>query len=167
MTTSAEMIQIREAALDDIPAIARVHVNADWDTYSALFGSRAYALGFGESELRWRRALCDGDTLLVASDGGDIVGLGHARGDWIGALYMLRSHQRRGAGRALLWGLLAALNRQGIPEAGFDVVAANENAIAFYRAHGAQPVGRCINRDTRGDNEDLIFAIPTTPVTAP
>ena len=167
MTTSAEMIQIREAAPDDIPAIARVHVNADWATYSALFGSRAYSLGLGESELRWERALCDGDTLLVASDGGDIVGLGHARGDRIGALYLLPSHQRRGAGRALLRGLLAALNKQGVFEARFNVVAANKNAIAFYRAHGAYPVGRCINRDTRGDSEDLVFAIPTTPVNAP
>ncbi len=85
------MIQIREAAPDDIPAIARVHVNADWATYSALLRSRAYALELGETELRWERALCDGDTLLVASDGGAIVGLGHARGDRIGALYLLRS----------------------------------------------------------------------------
>jgi GNAT superfamily N-acetyltransferase len=158
------MIQIRAAAPDDIAAIARVHVNADWATYSALFGSRAYALGLGESELRWERALCEGDTLLVASDGGDIVGVGHARGDRIGALYLLRSHQRRGAGRALLRGLLAALNKQGVSEARFDVVAANKKAIAFYRAHGAYPVGRCINRDTRGDSEDLVFAISTTLV---
>ena len=160
------MIQIREAALEDIPAIARVHVAADWETYSALFGSRAHALEPGESELRWRRALCDGDTLLVANDDGDIVGLGHARGDRIGALYLLRSHQRRGAGRALLRDLLAALNQQGVSEARFDVVAANENAIAFYRAHGAYLVGRCINRDARGDSEDLVFAISTTPVIA-
>ncbi len=155
------MIEIRGATPDDIPAIALVHVEADRDTYSALFGPRAYALELGESELRWRTALGDGDTLLVASCGGDIVGLGHARGDRIGALYLLRSHQRRGAGSALLRGLLAALNRQGIPEARLDVVAANENAIAFYRAHGAFPVGRRINRDARGDSDDLVLATPT------
>jgi hypothetical protein len=63
--------------------------------------------------------------------------------------------------------LLVALNKQGVSEARFDVVAANENAIAFYRAHGAYPVGRCINRDRRGDSEDLVFAISTTPVAAP
>ena len=155
------MIEIREAAPDDIPAIARVHVEADRDTYSALFGPRAYALRLDESELRWRTALGDGDTLLVASCGGDIVGLGHARGDRVGALYLLRSHRRRGAGSALLRGLLSALNRQGVLEARLDVVAANENAIAFYRAHGACPVGRCINRDARGDSDDLVLSIPT------
>jgi hypothetical protein len=84
-TTWAEMIEVREAALDDIPAIARVHVQADWDTYSALFGSQAWALDLGESGCRWRRALRDGDILLVASDGAAIIGLGHARGDRIGA----------------------------------------------------------------------------------
>jgi len=34
------MIEIREAALGDIPAVARVHVQADWDTYSPLSGSQ-------------------------------------------------------------------------------------------------------------------------------
>jgi len=159
----AEVIEIRKAALDDIPAIARVHVQADWDAYSALFGAQAYALELGESECRWRRALQDGDILFVASDGTEIIGLGHARGDRIDALYLLRAYQRRGIGRALLTRLLAGLNQRGVAEARFDVIAINENAIRFYRALGAYPVGRCINRDPRGDTEDLIFAIPTTP----
>ena len=133
------MIRIREAALDDVPAIARVHVQADWDTYSALLGSQARALDLGENEDRWRRALRDGDILLVASDGDAIVGLGHAGRDRIGALYLLRPYQRRGIGRALLTRLLAALNKRGIGIARFDVVAVNVNAISFYRALGAYP----------------------------
>jgi ribosomal protein S18 acetylase RimI-like enzyme len=159
----AEMIEIREAALDDIPAIARVHVQVDWDTYSPLFGSQAYPLELGESEGRWRRALQEGDILLVASDGAGIIGLGHAREDRIGALYLLRSYQRRGIGKAMLTRLLEGLNQRGIAEARFDVVAINVNAIRFYQALGAHPVGRCINRDPRGDTEDLVFAIPTAP----
>jgi len=155
------MIEIREAVLDDVSAIVRVHVQADWDTYSALFGSQAYALEPEESELRWRRALGDGDILLVAIDGIEIVGLGHARENRIDALYLLRSHQRRGIGRALLARLLAALKELGVAEARFDVVAINDKAIAFYRAHGAYPVVRTVNRDARGDTEDLIFAIST------
>ena len=155
------MIQIREAALDDIPAIARVHVQADWETYSALFGSQACALEVGASECRWRRALRDGDILLVACNGEGIIGLGHAGGDRIGALYLLRSYQRRGIGRALLTRLLAALNERGVAEARFDVVAANARAISFYCAAGVHPIGRCIHRDPRGDSEDLVFAIAT------
>src|SRR5215831_10392097 len=123
------MFEIREATPDDVTAIARVHVQAEWDTYSALFGSQAYALELGDSERRWRRALQDGDILLVASDGADIIGLGHARADRIGALYLLRAYQRRGIGRALLTRLLEGLNQRGVVEARFDVVAINVDAI--------------------------------------
>jgi GNAT superfamily N-acetyltransferase len=160
-TTSAEMIWIREAVLDDISAIARVHMQADWDTYYPLFGSKAWAIERGESECRWRRAVSNSDILLVASDGHLVIGLGHAGGDRIGALYVLRSYQRRGIGRALLTCLLAALSKRGVAEARFDVAVANVNAIEFYRAAGAHPIGRCINRDPRGDTESLVFAIPT------
>jgi GNAT superfamily N-acetyltransferase len=41
----------------------------------------------------------------------------------ISAFYLLRQHQRRGIGRALLTRLLAALNKRGAAEARFDVVA--------------------------------------------
>jgi len=61
----------------------------------------------------------------------------------------------------MLTRLLSALNELGISEAHFDVVAINDKAIAFYRAQGAYPVGRSVNRDARGDTEDLVFAIPT------
>ena len=157
------MIQIREATPADIPEIARVHARADWETYSTLFGAAAYALDVVECERRWRRALRDGGVLLVAVEGGVIVGLGHAYANRIGALYLLASHQRRGIGRAMLERLLQALCERGVTEAQFDVVAVNAGAISFYRAQGARPVGRLINRDPRGDTEDLVFAIATGP----
>jgi ribosomal protein S18 acetylase RimI-like enzyme len=67
----------------------------------------------------------------------------------------------RGVGKALLERLLQALRQRGVAEARFDVVAINAPAIAFYVAQGARRVGRCVNRDARGDTEDLIFAITT------
>ena len=153
--------RISEATIDDVPAIARVHVQADWETYSLLFGSGAYAIEPRESEGRWQRALQAGDVLLTARDANKIVGVGHAQGNRIGALYVLRPHQRRGIGKTLLLRLLAILHEQGIAEARFDVVASNVNAIRFYRALGAYQVGRCISRDFRGDTENLVFAITT------
>jgi hypothetical protein len=59
--------------------------------------------------------------------------------------------------------LLATLRELGIAEVRFDVVAINDNAVAFYRAHGAYPIDRSINRDARGDTEDLVFAVSTDP----
>jgi ribosomal protein S18 acetylase RimI-like enzyme len=151
------MIEIRRATLDDVPNIARVHAKADWETYAALFGARAYALDVAECEQRWRRALRDGGVLLVATAGGVIVGLGHACADRIGALYLLAAYRRQGIGKAMLSRLLQALRERGTAEARFDVVAVNAAAIAFYRAQGAHPVGRCTNRDPRGDTDDLIL----------
>ena len=155
------MVEIREATIGDVLAIARVHVQADWDTYSALFGSKAYALELGESESRWRHALERGDILLVASDANTIIGLGLAQGDRIGALYVLGSYQRRGIGRKLLLRLLKALSERGIVEARFDVVAINASVISFYQTLGAHVVARTIDQDVRGNTEELEFAIPT------
>jgi GNAT superfamily N-acetyltransferase len=155
------MVEIRKATVDDVPCVARVHVKADWDTYAPLLGSQAYRLEVGESEQRWRRALAGGGLPLVATDGGAIVGLGHACADRIDALYLLPTYHRRGIGKAMLSQLLRFLNENGIWEARLDVVAINANAIAFYRAQGARSVGRRTNSDARGDTEDLIFAIAT------
>jgi ribosomal protein S18 acetylase RimI-like enzyme len=158
------MIEIREAIYDDIPALAQAHVQADWETYSALFGSEAYKIDLGDSAHRWRRALQQGETLLVASDGSQIVGLGHAYENKIGALYLLQSHRRRGIGKALLLRLLMALNERGVAEARLAVVPANLNAIRFYKSLGAYPVGRSINSSAHGVTEELVFAISTIPI---
>jgi hypothetical protein len=84
-----DTIDIRLATPADLPAIARVHVDADWDTYAPLFGAEAYRLEMHESERRWRRALEGDGLLLVATDCGAVIGLGHACGDRIDALYLL------------------------------------------------------------------------------
>lgn len=159
--TENPMIDIREATPEDIPAVAHVHVTADWDTYAPLFGAGAYRLESAESEQRWRQALEGNGPLLVAADRGSIVGPGHAVADRIDALYLLSAYHRRGIGKAMFWRLLHFLNERGVPEAQADVVSVNANAIAFYRAQGARHVGRRINSDPRGDTEDLIFAVPT------
>jgi GNAT superfamily N-acetyltransferase len=157
------MIEIRNASARDIAELARVHVKADWDAYAPLFGAEAYMLDVAESERRWSQALGDGGTLLVATDARAVVGLGHARADRIDALYLLAPYHRKGIGKAMLRRLLEALHARDVAEAKVDVVASNAQAIAFYIAQGARPAGRCVNRDLRGDTEDLIFVIATMP----
>jgi len=157
------MIEIRDATVEDIPELAHVHVKADWDTYAPLFGAEAYMLDVTESERRWRQAIRNGDVLLLAMHGSTIVGFGHCYEDLIGALYLLTPYHRQGIGSALLQKLLRALYGRGISTVRFDVVAKNVQAIAFYTAHGASPVGRCLNRDLRGDTEDIILVIATVP----
>src|SRR5262245_35779220 len=119
------MIEIRRATWADVPEMARVHVQADWDTYAPLFGAQAYRLDIAESVRRWRQALENGGTLLVPTDRGVIVGLGHAHADRIDALYLLSAYHRRGIGKAMLAQLLRALHDRGVAEARLDVVAVN------------------------------------------
>ena len=95
---------------------------------------------------------------MVANDGLAIVGIGHARGNEIGALYLLRSYQRRGIGKALMLRLLAKLSECTIAEAHFHVISANLNAIGFYKSLGANPVGRY---SPHGAPEELVFVIST------
>jgi len=64
----------------------------------------------------------------------------------------------------LLSELLHGLNGRGMGEVHFDVIAINADAIAFYRAQGARAVGHRVNRDSRGDSEDLLFVIATAPM---
>jgi ribosomal protein S18 acetylase RimI-like enzyme len=111
------MIEIRAATAEDIPAIAQVHVKADWDTYAPLFGAEAYRLGIAESEQRWHRALRDGGLLLVATARGVVVGLAHAVAGRIDALYILSAYHRQGIGKAMLSRLLHFLHERGIAEA--------------------------------------------------
>src|SRR5947207_2128041 len=118
-----QVIEIRAATLDDIAELARAHVKADWDTYAPLFGAQGYALNVAESGRRWRRAVREEGLLLVATDGGAIMGFGQACADRIGALYLLAAYHRRGIGKAMLARLLQWLHERGIAEARFDVVA--------------------------------------------
>jgi ribosomal protein S18 acetylase RimI-like enzyme len=158
------VIEVRPARGEDVPAIARVHAKADWETYAPLFGARAYALNVATLEQRWKRALSDGSLVFVATSGDDIVGLAHVHADRIEALYLLAAYRRRGIGKMLLSELLRGLNGRGMGEVHFDVIAINADAIAFYRAQGARAVGHRVNRDSRGDSEDLLFVIATAPM---
>jgi ribosomal protein S18 acetylase RimI-like enzyme len=98
---------------------------------------------------------------LAAEDGGGMVGFAHASPSWMSALYLLSSHRRRGIGLGLLCALCEALRDRGVGEIGFQAVANNAGAIAFYEAVGAKAVGR--KREGEGDEswEDIVFTLAT------
>ena len=141
--------------------MARVHVQADAETYRPLFGARFRAVPIAQSLARWETALAAGDVFLAAEDEGAIVGLAHAHGDWMSALYVRATHQRRGLGMALLRELCTAAWARGVTEICFDCVTTNENAIAFYEAMGARAVGRKWEGEGADAWEELVFALAT------
>jgi GNAT superfamily N-acetyltransferase len=154
-------MQIRPVRSDEAAAVASVHVQADMETYRPLFGARFRAVPMDESLARWQAALAAGDVFLAAEAEGAIVGLAHAHGDWMSALYLLASHQWRGVGRALLAELCAAVRARGVAEIRFQCVATNENAIAFYEAMGGRRTGRKWEGEADEAWEEVLFALAT------
>jgi GNAT superfamily N-acetyltransferase len=152
---------IRPVRAGEALAGARVHVQADAETYRPIFGARFRAVPINESLARWEAALAAGDVFLAAEEEGAIVGLAHAHGDWMSALYLLASHQRRGLGLALLSELCTAVRARGVTEIHFDCVATNENAIAFYEAMGSRRTGRRTEGEGADAWEEILFALAT------
>jgi len=159
-------VEVRPARPHEAPNVAAAHVQADWETYAPIFGDKAVRRDFAASLERWRLALAADDILLVADDGGRIVGFAHASGDWLSALYLIASHHRRGLGARLLAEVCARLRARGVQEVGFQVVAANAPAIAFYEAQGARPIGRKLEVEGGETWEDIVFRLSTAALAA-
>jgi ribosomal protein S18 acetylase RimI-like enzyme len=135
-------LTIRPAEAGDSAAVAAVvkeswlHANRDLlpgDSFSRLaHSSHVSALVARE----WR-------DVLVAIFNEEIVGaVGVNPAGVIWMLYVLPTHQGLGAGSALYEAAIGTLKRAGRRKALLEVLAANENAVAFYRARGWVPEGR-------------------------
>jgi GNAT superfamily N-acetyltransferase len=108
---------------------------------------------FPEIDLDLWHALLEGPavTLLLAEDGGDLLGLtacGESRDPDAGAtagevrsFFVAPGRWRRGVGRALMDAALEDLRERGYAEATVWSFAANDRANAFYEAHGFRSDG--------------------------
>ena len=137
-------MRLRAATPGDADAVARVHVQAWRETYAAILPQEDLdALDVAERAALWRGLAARPDRrVAVAEAEGRVVGFACAGpgreaiegypGE-IMALYVLRAHQGRGAGRALLGDALAWL---GTP-AYLWVLAANPSR-GFYERMGGR-----------------------------
>jgi GNAT superfamily N-acetyltransferase len=155
-------MNIRSVRQEEALAVARVHVQADAETYRPLFGLRFREVALAESLARWERALTQGDVFLAATDAGGVVGLAHASDAWMSALYLLASHRRRGIGARLLIRLCEAVRLRGVGEIGFACVSTNADAIAFYEALGGHQTGRRSMGEGEDAWEDILFRLDTS-----
>jgi L-amino acid N-acyltransferase YncA len=142
--------EIRPATPADAAAIARVHIQSWKTTYPGIVPQPYIdALSEEESRQRWLARLDAADIpILVAECEDGIFGFlaGGANRTPIEnydgelyALYLLQTHQRRGAGRALVQRLAQTLRSQGYRSMLVWVLEANP-AVGFYRHLGAIPV---------------------------
>jgi len=158
--STAELL-IRPVTADDVLAVAATHVRADRETYEPIFGARFLEVEIWRSQQRWDTALECGDVLMAADVRGQIIGFAHATAAWMSALYLLGSYHRNGIGLRLLRAVCGELRARGVAEIGFQAVADNVGAIAFYEAVGAKPVGRKLEGEGDGAWEDIVFTLAT------
>jgi ribosomal protein S18 acetylase RimI-like enzyme len=148
------VVQIRHAAVDDAPALARVMIAANVNTFTGLVPQRCLEwITHEESSANWARTLTPGtlrqeECLLVVEDGeGAVVGfaLGKLLEDERFEEYRaeLRSMavdpkwQRRGIGKKLVRAVVEHLVGFGISSLIVRVLKANPNC-GFYERLGAE-----------------------------
>jgi len=147
-------MRIREATPDDVPGIARVHVDTWRTAYPGIVPAEHLAgLSYERSEARWREhAFREGSPSLVfvAEDAGRIVASasgGPERDNIPGydgelyGLYVLAAYQRQGIGRELTLTVARRLAADGFRAIIIWVLKDNLEARAFYEALGGVPVG--------------------------
>ena len=139
-------MNIREADATDAEHIARVHLESWRTTYPGII-PQVYidSLRMEDGIARWQERLDGhGPLTLVAEDATGIFGFASGGATVhpvegfdaeLGAIYLLASHQARGAGRALVRGVAERLQAQGFRS--MVVWALRDNAACgFYERIG-------------------------------
>jgi ribosomal protein S18 acetylase RimI-like enzyme len=138
---------VRAAVVDDVNAIARVHVASWRSTYRTLlpedFLASMSVAGYAD---RWRRLIADGSSqVYVVEDEGDLVGFasgGRERAGETGytgelyAIYVLDGYQGRGYGRELVGAVAGSLREMGLDDMLVWVLRDNRPARDFYERLG-------------------------------
>jgi ribosomal protein S18 acetylase RimI-like enzyme len=119
---SPDSLTIRDATVDDIPALARLHVET-WNATYAPFGAEGPSVGVRERQWRQRFAAEDPDQccFVVQRADGALVGFALAhRSDGpeydgeLAKLHLLRDYQRLGIGSRLIGRVARHLLGRGI-----------------------------------------------------
>lgn len=145
-------MRIREAKPEDAEAIARVHL-ASWKTTYPGVIPQSYIDGLKVEDgiARWKERLAQtaGPIVFVGEDeagvfgfaaGGAVMHPVEGFDGELGAIYLLASHHKRGAGRALVRAVAGEMRERGFRN--MVVWALRENsACRFYERLGGVKVG--------------------------
>jgi len=157
---------IRRAVAADAGAIAGVHVASWRETYVGIVPDATLAaLSVPSRAAMWSRILGEpaafaAAAAFVAEQDGTIVGFGSCglqrteslrtkgyEGEFH-ALYVLRSHQGRGLGQAMMQAMFRDLGGRRITAASLWVLRRNRDARQFYERIGGTVIGE--KEDVRG-----------------
>ena len=143
-------MRVREATSNDVPAIARVHVDTWRTTYQGIVPDEHLAnLSYERRANSWHKILNhaseDNNFTVVAEDGsGEIVGFANGGTERTGdsvytgeltGIYILQPYQRKGIGRSLVETVVERLGYLGLHSMLIWVLADNP-ACQFYAALG-------------------------------
>lgn len=147
---------IRAATPDDVPAIARVHVDSWRTTYRGLLPDKVLAdLSSKRRQADWQQRIeakaaeASSGCVFVAEVAGELVGFASAGpnreedsryGAELYAIYILQEHQRRGIGRSITSRVLQELRTHGHDSMLVWVLKGNP-AETFYRRLGGKLTG--------------------------
>lgn len=165
-------VVVRSGQVEDVPAIARVHVRSWQETYRGLMSDQLLDNpGFiAAREKFWTAALTDErfaeNRIAVAEHDGSVIGIAmsgppqDADASWsvqLYLIYVLAANFGSGAGPALLNAVIDSRDTTAL-----WVADPNPRAQAFYRKHGFMPDGVVKIED--GVREiRLVRAVPGTP----
>jgi ribosomal protein S18 acetylase RimI-like enzyme len=143
------LFHIREATSDDVPALARLHVQTFNETHR---GGRSGGPSYELRERQWREAftVTDGSTFcfVVEIDSGELVGFAkgtpHNGGvpgfaGELNKIYVLRRLHGRGVGRLLLCNVARRFLQRGVASMLLFGEATNPSN-GFYEAFGAERI---------------------------
>jgi len=149
---------LRKATIDDAGKLGAVHVAAWRETYADILPDDMLAgLSIEARSVMWAKILGDPSAfaetaVYMIEDKDSIVGFGACGRQRasrlkelgfdaeISAIYVLRSQQRRGVGRALMREMAADIRSRGHKAAALWVLRDNAAAREFYRHLGGEVV---------------------------
>ncbi len=161
-------IAIRDAAIEDAPAIARVNYLTWLHTYRGLIPDLEFdSLNVEALTDKWKQNLSMTNPRIgtfVATSSGSIVAYSRFypsvdpdddrnRVATIGSMYVDPEFQREGIGHKLMSAVLDAAKNHGFTEATLHVLAANTRAREFYEGLGWE---RDSDADIEGSNVETV-----------
>ncbi|UDL86861.1 GNAT family N-acetyltransferase [Mesorhizobium sp. PAMC28654] len=134
-------ISLRAAQASDIPALKQVLRETFEGTWLPHI-TKASAQRYVETDIGGCYVDECWQEFTVAEIDGDIAGLIHWRGDFIGAVHVGANRQGQGVGRKLLSHAEQAIGAAGFPQARLETDTFNERAQGLYKAVGYVEKGR-------------------------
>lgn len=153
-------LTVRPAGPDDVPAIARVFLDARAAAVPVMpppVHPLEEVLAYHHERLAAREELWVAEVAEAGSESGrEVVGYCHVVGDWLDALYVAPERAGQGVGSALL-DLVKSLRPDGFA---LWVFVSNEPARRFYRRHGLVDLERTDGSGNEERSPDLRMAWP-------